>query len=434
MLQIALLLTGSDFVRRNSPILFLASLLWSFAGAAVLADGMMEASYFPFHVFGYFLLAESMLTLLTASGTQGARRSIFCFKGGIIGFVAILILSGRHSSNLMMAIIFGFACFMTGLFVVTSAWVVRYPHWRRALCGGIFQLIFALFLFLPYPAKHDGTVPQLIGMLMLTSGIQCALLAFRLRHLRDGYRIFDMFTPDDLLGTDVQAEESNAVATAQPGQQLTVHVWTPEGSSATTPVSRPVLNRYIAAVDARGVISTGHAALEMGPDIYISLYPAVDIDRSPAEFFNTLRAVRDNNVAGEFKEGYTSEAAAWCESDRKIVFHDFSPASLTHFWTQYRQQEIYNLTWRNCSSSVAYALEAALDGVRGGHGGWIHFLRLFLIPELWIAAQLRKRATTMAWTPGLLLDYSRALHALVHPVRLTWFSRRYRQKDTSSDR
>lgn len=44
------------------------------------------------------------------------------------------------------------------------------------------------------------------------------------------------------------------------------------------------MNRYIAAVDSAGVISTGHAALEM-QDIYISLYPAVDIDRSPSEFF-----------------------------------------------------------------------------------------------------------------------------------------------------
>jgi hypothetical protein len=42
-------------------------------------------------------------------------------------------------------------------------------------------------------------------------------------------------------------------------------------------------------------------------------------------------------------------------------------------------------------------------------------LRLLLIPELWIAAQLRKRATNMAWTPGLVLDYTRALHAIVHP-------------------
>jgi len=176
-----------------------------------------------------------------------------------------------------------------------------------------------------------------------------------------------------------------------------------------------VINRYIAAVDANGVISTGHAALECPPELYISLYPAAEIDRSPSEFFNLLKAVEANTVAGKYQPSYRYEAGIWCESDRKIHFSTFNAASLTGFWTQYRQTETYNLTWRNCSSSVAYALEAALDGAlkeRCARGG---FVRLLFIPELWIAAQLRKRATNMAWTPGLVLDYTRALHAIVHP-------------------
>ncbi len=38
-----------------------------------------------------------------------------------------------------------------------------------------------------------------------------------------------------------------------------------------------------------------------------------------------------------------------------------------------------------------------------------------LTPELWLAAQIRKRAKTMAWTPGLVRDYARALSLLVDP-------------------
>ncbi|KCV30154.1 hypothetical protein L489_1189 [Bordetella bronchiseptica 00-P-2730] len=45
------------------------------------------------------------------------------------------------------------------------------------------------------------------------------------------------------------------------------------------------------------------------------------------------------------------------------------------------------------------------------------------MPELWIAAQVRRRAQAMAWTPGLTLDYSRALRAIVHPVGQPWFTR-----------
>jgi hypothetical protein len=40
---------------------------------------------------------------------------------------------------------------------------------------------------------------------------------------------------------------------------LMVHVWTPIGS-AVNPQRRPVVDRYIAAIEQGGVISTGHAA------------------------------------------------------------------------------------------------------------------------------------------------------------------------------
>jgi hypothetical protein len=64
-------------------------------------------------------------------------------------------------------------------------------------------------------------------------------------------------------------------------------------------------------------------------------------------------------------------------------------------------------------------LEAALEGTVGTfHGrdtGWRAFLRLIVTPELWVAAQIRKRAATMAWTPGLTLDYARALSMLADP-------------------
>lgn len=413
MLQLALLLMGAAFVRKSAPVLAIIGILWGGLGISIFMDGLEGMRYFPFHIFGLFLLIESLVTLLMAGGTTGAKRSVFYFKGGIFCFIALLILSGRESSNLLLAILFGFAFFITGLFVMASAWVVRFERWRQVFFSGLAQLIFAFFLFLPYPTHHHGTISQFIGMIMILGALQCIPLAIRAFKMRD-----DAATP-----SPVASQEPPPVTHCASEGVLIVHIWTPEGSAASSPIPRPVFNRYIAAVDIHGVISTGHAALEMPPDLYISLYPAVDIDRSPTEFFNTLKAIQENNVPGIFQPGYALEAAKWCESDRKIVFSDFNAQALQQFWDNYRQMAIYNLTWRNCSSSVAYALEAALEGVLSRRGGWLYFLRLFFTPELWIAAQLRKRATTMAWTPGLMLDYARALHALVHPVRHAWFQR-----------
>src|SRR3954454_8802895 len=77
---------------------------------------------------------------------------------------------------------------------------------------------------------------------------------------------------------------------------LTVHVWTPVGSAKGEARRQPIVDRYIAAVDRNGVISTGHAALEAPDGIYVSLYPAVEFDRSPDDFARLLRATRENDV------------------------------------------------------------------------------------------------------------------------------------------
>ncbi|SNY61055.1 MipA/OmpV family protein [Enterobacter sp. CC120223-11] len=420
MLQIAFLLAGASFVRKAAPVLLLVGLLWGGLGASIFVDGLQGERHFPLHIFGLLLLADSIVSLLMGSAATGTQRGVFCFKGGLFLLIALLILSGQHSGNLVLAIIFGMAYFITGLFVIASAIVVRFKHWQFSLLSGFLQLVFAIFLFLPFPTQHDGTVSQFIGMVLIVGGIQWVRLSVRMFRIKQGRSVFDILAPDDLLETrPVTPPVSTTIMGSGP---LVVHVWTPEGSAEEETLPRPVINRYIAAVDAHGVISTGHAALELSPSLYISLYPAADIDRSPSEFFNTLKAVEANTVAGTFQPDYFTEAKNWCESDRKILFSTFNAESLQSFWARYRQTETYNLTWRNCSSSVAYALEAALDGVLRERCSWGGFLRLFFIPELWIAAQIRKRATTMAWTPGLLLDYTRTLHAIVHPARISILS------------
>ena len=191
--------------------------------------------------------------------------------------------------------------------------------------------------------------------------------------------------------------------------------WTPTGTSKAEAQRYPVIDRYIAAVDVNGVISTGHAALESPEGIYISLYPGVEIDRSPDEFTRILRATRENDVPGLFQPDYATESKAWCPSTVRVRIRNYDPSKLDAFWTSYRQNLTYNLTHRNCSSTVSNALEAALDGavwrLKGARAGWGAFVRLLLTPELWVAAQIRKRAVTMAWTPAHARLCARAQHA-----------------------
>lgn len=427
MIQIALLLFGADFVRTKSKYLWFIGFLWGIAGGLIFIDGLDGQLYFPLKTFGLFLILESLITLSVASSGVGTQKAVLYFKGGIFFFSAVIIIVNQTYSNLLLSIIFGFAYFIIGLFVGVSAWVVRFPRWRTAAFYGLVQIIFAFFLFIHYQA----TISFFLGFLMIDSGYSCLKMARRTSQMKRATSVFQLMQPTDILiyESAKKSQEKTEVIIAENTDLsllpvLIVHIWTPEGSANNRPVPRPVINRYIAAVDEKGVISTGHAALEASPDVYISLYPAEDLDRSPSEFFRLLKATRDNDVKGMFQPSYAVESANWCDSDRRIRFRDYNIEALSNFWQSYRREESYNLTYRNCSSSVAYALEAALDGVLSQRSkNWLTTFRVFFMPELWIAAQVRKRALMMAWTPGLVMDYARALSAIVQPVAQPWHQR-----------
>jgi hypothetical protein len=290
----------------------------------------------------------------------------------------------------------------------------------------------AVFMFQPYPTHYVGTVPYCIGLILMFAGWNVILIASRVRKL----------TINPAVRGDVSAEVASASGAAIVPERpafaahewdgppaddepaLTVHVWTPVGSSKAQTQWHPVVDRYIAAVDRNGVISTGHAAMEAPGGLYISLYPAVEIDRSPDDFARLLRATRENDVPGVFQPSYPIESKAWCPSTIRVRIRNFDPVRLESFWRTYRADTTYNLTHRNCSSSVSRALEAALEGAAGrlygARAGWGALFRMIVTPELWVAAQIRKRAVTMAWTPGLTLDYARALSMVADPRPYGW--------------
>ena len=446
MIRLVLLLLGADFIRRYWHVLALIGLAWGVIGVSLCVDALDGVLVFPLTLFGYLLLLESLATLFLASSGIGAQKSLRYLKGGLFLLISLLVISLQPTSDMVLAMLFGTAFTIGGGLQIVSALVVRFPRWRMALAGGVGQILIAIIFFQPYPTHYKGTLPYCIGMGLIFSGWNLIWLASRTRRLprtasisQLSFRNADSDRPLDAGSHDGPAPAANGAADVVSAAPMTVHVWTPVGSAKEQTLNRPIVNRYIAAVDASGTVSTGHAALEIAPSLYISLYPADEIDRSPDQFARLLRATPDNNVRGRYLTDYPSEAASWCPSTEKISFRDYDFQRLLQFWQRYRQEEIYNLTHRNCSSTVAYALEAALEGVIGRRAGhWAAFVKILFTPEIWVASQIHKRAATMAWTPGLTLDYARALRAVVHPRPLSWVaslqlairrSRRFRRDD-----
>ena len=162
------------------------------------------------------------------------------------------------------------------------------------------------------------------------------MLALRLRSLPPGTSLSLLFGRSRVTGTGAGALLRLPVAAPAEATPLLVRVWTPTGS-AKDALPQPLIDRYVAAVDAHGVISTGHAALEVAPDLYMSHYPAQEIDHSPDDFRRLLRATRDNDVPGLFQPSYAVESAAWCPCTAQVAFERYNGARLRAFWALYRQ-------------------------------------------------------------------------------------------------
>jgi uncharacterized membrane protein HdeD (DUF308 family) len=441
MVRLVLMLLGIDYLRTRWRGLVVAGLIWLVAGAVVFFDALDGVTYFPIDFVAWLLLVEGLATLAVAGTGVGGQRILRYVKGTSVVVAALLILAGDHYGHFLLSMIFGTLFLADGLLQCTFAWIVRYRRWKVAFAWGVVEILLAIFFYQPYPSHYHGTVPYCLALLLIFGGINLLQLASRVRRLTRNPAfavarhpaVEPDVAPDGEPGAEPPAEAApwfeRAVWDGPPAdgeRALTVHVWTPAGSSKAAAQRYPVIDRYIAAMDVNGVISTGHAALESPDGVYISLYPAVEIDRSANEFARLVRATRENDVPGVFQPDYPTEAKAWCPSTVRVRIRNYDPAKLNAFWERYRENATYNLTHRNCSSSVAYALEAALDGamwrLKGNKAGWGAFARLLVTPELWVAAQIRKRAVTMAWTPGLALDYARALSMLADPRPFAWWT------------
>ncbi len=411
MVRLLLLLLGSEVVRRRWRLLAVLGALWVALGVFVMVDALDGRTVIRPHYFGYFLLFEGVLALVVATAAVSRRSFRFAQAAILLVPAAVIIVQPPHS-NFVIAMVLGTVLLLDGALRIASAHLVRFRGWKSSVAAGVVEIVLAVATLEPWPTWYEGTIGFNIGALLALSGWGTIRLALRLRTLPSDAPISVM-----LGATFPMAAWRREAEQAEPAEEsdLVVSVWTPTGS-ADAARRRPVVDRYVAAIDRKGVISTGHAALELPPDVYISHYPAVEIDRSPDELGQALRAGRENDVPGRFLRGYAEEAAAWCEATEQVRFTCFDRERVRSFWREYRKDPTYNLTSRNCSSVVAAALDTALEGALGRSGRpWRASVLALLSPELWAAGVLRRRAEAMAWTPGLVLDYARLLQAVVEP-------------------
>ena len=428
MIRLILILLGVDYLRRRSVAMYGLGFAFVLAGIVLLVDSLGSYGYFPLKIFAGLLVVAGVCALAMAAVSSGAMRIGRIIEGVVFVLAASLVGGGHHGGDFWLAMILGSLFALDGLLQCLSAVIVRYPRWRLALLGGLCEIAIAVSFFSPYPFGYGVTVPYALSLALLFVGWGMIWIAVRMRLLGRDATVGQLLRGALYQRPDVDGQAASAagkgpvVAGPAPDVEpaINVYVWAPANAARQIPLQRrPLIDRYIAAVDAHGVVWTGHVALEASP-VYISLDPAAPIKRSLDEL-RMLHAAPYNNVPGYFQVDYVTDAKLRGSSTQQVRIRNFDAERLQHFWEHYRQDTTYNLTRRNCAASVARALglEGAVSRLHG-NPDWALFMTLLLMPELWIAAQIRKRANDgMDARPGARL-FPRAEHS-GRPTRRRWY-------------
>lgn len=437
MIQLVLLLLGAEAVRRHWLTLVVVGAIWIETGLVIVIDPLDGVQDITMRTLGALLMVEGLVGL--AVGALANARRMWLAKGLALVAAGLMVVVTPWRNDVFISVLFGLGLLADGTLRAAGTLVVRFQGWRTALVGSALEFVLAALALTPWPVSYEATVPFCVGIAFILTGWSALRSGLMLRQLPPDspVTLLPIFAHARGWRMVVPGEAAPEPGGCGAGGTMTVHVWTPRATTSD-PRLVPLLDRYVAAVDQSGAVATGHAALEAPPDLYISHYPAEDLEHGAAEFqdlLNPAAKIQDpstfggllnagakNDVAGRFLPSHAAEVAGWCEPTARVAFTRFNAARLRAFWAAYRADTTYNLTNRNCSVVVAMALDAALEGALGGGATWPPLLRLLTRPHLYLATLLRRRAEAMTWTPGLLLDYASALHRVVEPAPQPWFA------------
>lgn len=420
MIRLALLLLGARALRSLWPLLVLMGALWCGLSLWLLANLHSPDVVYVEDVLAAFLALEGTVHVLAAV-ILGFRRHVGELVRGLSFLLAaFLIFNVEWDHNLGATVVFGTAFLVDGLLKAGSAYVLRGEPLIANLSRALFSVVMAIVIFTRWPLPHEVTVPFCLALLFLFSGIALLRAGLQLRRLPLGGSItgLPVYAAINWQARGI-AVPPVAAESPRTGQTLHVRIWTAMGSAAD-PQRRFLVDRYVAAVDRKGVVSTGHSAMELPPDLYISHYPGVEIDHRPDELRSILHAGPRNDVKGRFQPSLAYEISQWCQPDQTVTFHRFNDAALRAFWQLYSRDDTYNLTARNCSTTVILALDAATEGLASTGRPLRDFLRLTFNPDFWMLRLVRGRAESMTWTPGLVLDYARLLNQVLEHGQQRW--------------
>ena len=405
MLKLLLLLAGRELLVRYRLLIYGLALCGVLLAAMIVTDVLVD---------GHINLSLQVLALLLfnlLSGEVSLQRWLNLLFSLI--FVSTLLAGAlwhgdeRQLKKLLLAVM-EICLLFNGLFRCLSAALIQRQRWVRHFMLGCGEMVLSVVLFVN---DHIHTCLLLGGWLVLL------LLSFSLTVWRVWLQWQRLPVGQSVTLLPWFCRGHRNIARLRPWHQasfppvaaalpLYVHVWQAQAEADKQP-KRYVIDRYIGVINGEGHFCTGHAALSFGERGYISLYPQQEIDPQPHELPRLLLAGQINDRPGRFLPSLAAEVADWRSPDLTFSFQYYNRQALASYWQANRGDSLYNLTAKNCSTTVVDALDVAFEGYYGRRLPQV--FAMLLQPAFWGACVLRERAEIMTWTPGLVADYVRLM-------------------------
>lgn len=409
MLRLLFLLMGGPTLRAGWPYLTLLGVLCVGACGGILMDLLQHGSLsFPLHVLGMFLAVEGLVEAVGAIYKPAGIGWSLLTKSAVLMLLGVVVFLAPYDSGLGISLAFASIFLLDGGFRVISSSLMRCRRWTRKLALGCAEIVFGVLIATHWPLSPHVIVSLCFALLLAGWGINLLTMAAQIHALPENVSVaaLPLFTRKGLRAPHGLDYVHPPLSNAPVSDPLNVYIWTPLGSGDVSG-RRPWFDRWVAAIDHRGEVSTGHTSLEMGDELYISLYPTEDLSLTLRGFLQTLRAREEFDVEGFLRPSLEKEIKAWCRPDKRLVLPHYNQVALRNYWRSNASHTHYNLTSRNCSTSVMQALDVATEGLlgqRGFKGFWV-----LLNPDFWLLSLVRSRAEGMTWTPGLVMDYCQLL-------------------------
>ncbi len=423
MLRLLALLNGAMGVKTQKPVFVTLALLSFWISGLIVLD-VLNADYFSVTLFllGVFLALEGVIGLIALIVSSAGR----CWSDLVKATVLILLGVGMASSPqqqesvlLLLAIVF----LADGVLCMFFAVVMRYWRWYQRMLQDIIQIAVGLFILLEEPPHFSYMIfPLYLAFQLMLLAINFLRLSWQISRLPDNTSVttLPMFAVYGTRRPRPWRYHHPASQSSASQSPLIINIWMPVGSTWVTRCF-PLLNRWVFAIDHKGMVSTGHISLEKGNEFYISHYPKDDIDFSAGDFIRALRADEKFDVHGHYRFSLPEDIAEYSTPYRKLEVPYYNEEALDNYWAMATKAPRYNPASFNCASSAVMALDVAIEGVLADRGIAIYLL--LLDSNFWLLYLLRSHAESMAWTPGSAMDYISLLNRLTDPhYRHVWIS------------